>query len=94
MDGCGRGRPHDSRPGDRRYITASVKGREADGRRTIQRRAPDQWLGGLSSLLLVAHRIDTAKTAMMTGTTKKGEVMCMVQCSLLDSEYQLPASSY
>ena len=32
-----------------------------------------------SSLLLVANRIDATKTAMMTGTTKNGEVMCITQ---------------
>ena len=32
-----------------------------------------------SSLLLVAKRIDTTKTTMITGTTKKGEVMCMAE---------------
>jgi hypothetical protein len=34
---------------------------------------------GPSSLLLVAKKIDTTKTAMMTGTTTKGEEMCMAQ---------------
>jgi hypothetical protein len=32
-----------------------------------------------SSLLLVANRIEAAKTAIMTGTTKKGEVMLIRQ---------------
>jgi hypothetical protein len=30
-------------------------------------------------LLLVAHKIDATKTAMMTGTTTYGEEMCIVQ---------------
>jgi hypothetical protein len=38
-----------------------------------------QCVEGGSSLLLVANRIDATKTAMMTGTTKNGEVMCMAQ---------------
>jgi hypothetical protein len=35
----------------------------------------DSWL--LSSLLLVAKRMDTRKTTTMTGTTKNGELMNM-----------------
>ena len=33
----------------------------------------------MSSLLLVANRIDATKTAMMTGTTTNGEEMCIAQ---------------
>jgi len=36
----------------------------------LEAAAPDQCSDGLSSLLLVAHRIDAAKAAMMTETTK------------------------
>lgn len=60
---------------------------------------PDQCADGLSSLLLVANRIDATKTAMITGTTKNGEFMCIVQapcCSQinkLESGFQLPAFS-
>jgi len=43
----------------------------------------DQWLEWPSSLLLVANRIEAAKTAMIMGTTTKGEVICMRQSSLL-----------
>jgi hypothetical protein len=39
----------------------------------------DQCVGGPSSLLLVANRIDTTKTTMMTGTTKNGDEMLMAQ---------------
>jgi len=39
----------------------------------------DQCVEWPSSLLLVANRMATMKTMTMTGTTKKGEVMCMVQ---------------
>jgi hypothetical protein len=34
----------------------------------------DQCVAGLSSLLLVAKKMDTKKTITMTGTTKNGEV--------------------
>jgi hypothetical protein len=36
----------------------------------------DEWP---SSLVLVAKRIDTTNTTMITGTTKNGEVMSMAQ---------------
>jgi hypothetical protein len=42
-------------------------------------RAQHQCVDGPSSSLLVANRIDTTKTTMMTGTTKNGEVMFMAQ---------------
>jgi hypothetical protein len=38
----------------------------------------DQRVERPSSFVLVAKRIATAKKAMITGTTKKGEVMSMV----------------
>jgi hypothetical protein len=39
----------------------------------------DQWVEWLSSLLLVANRIEATKTATMTGTTTNGEAMCIRQ---------------
>jgi hypothetical protein len=40
----------------------------------------DEWSSdSASSLLLVANRIETAKTARMTGTTTNGEEMCIAQ---------------
>jgi hypothetical protein len=41
--------------------------------------ALDQCVAGPSSLLLVANKMHSVKTTTMTGTTKNGEVMCMVQ---------------
>jgi hypothetical protein len=43
-------------------------------------------------LLLVAKKIDTTNTAMMTGTTKNGEEMCMVGKLLAAS--RIPAVSF
>jgi hypothetical protein len=42
-------------------------------------------------LLLVANRIDATKTAMITGTTKNGEVMCIAQapCYIQNTSRQL-----
>ena len=71
----GRGRPHDSRSGDRRYTIGRPY-------KLVQLQCPE----GLSSLLLVENRIDTTNTARMTDTTTKGEEMCMAQDSLLISE--------
>jgi len=39
----------------------------------------NQWISWPASLLLVANRMAATKTTMMTGTTKKGEVMSMAQ---------------
>jgi hypothetical protein len=45
----------------------------------VSTRTRHQCVDDPSSLLLVANRIDTTKTTMMTGTTKNGDVMFMAQ---------------
>jgi hypothetical protein len=46
-------------------------------------RTTPQCVEGLSSLLPVENKIDTRNTAMIAGTTTKGEEMCIVQASLV-----------
>jgi hypothetical protein len=47
---------------------------------------PPQCPSGLSSLLLVAYKIDATKAAMMKVTTTNGEEMCIAQGSFVTSD--------
>jgi hypothetical protein len=60
------------------WETANLKGWFHRGQKTTAR---VQWFEGLSSLLLVANRIDATNVAIITETTKYGEEMCIAQNS-------------
>jgi hypothetical protein len=48
-------------------------------RQNVPSKTGDQWVEWLSSLLLVANRIEAKKTATITGTTTNGEAICIRQ---------------